>query len=506
MIFDAPSPESEKHTEAETQQFWKLLEEILTEDSTDDVEGLEDDNTGIATKERNFSGESAVVNAKLVKYLKFATDSYRDFINSDRDLYRMALILVESPVFTESKDFCLSKLLSLLNIDLLSMSMKFLIAYILLVEAKKDLHSLEKMMEYQGFNVFYNTVYTQFAYLDKYGDQDRYLDPEEARRINGRAMEFTEEELLIIEGMKEISTVLLDLLFQIFKFCKCTVANVRVVDDFFVHFLMSSIRSDTTSDLFSNSEFKVLVALNEQYMMFQREPNMENKVYKYLLDTTLSKNFVELLFLQFNRLNNPSLQIMICKVVYLVVNTDESSVSMNFFYLNDLKVFVDVLIRQLRNFSEEEEVLRHTFLHVLRPLLKNTELAKIQYRKEDLRDLLDYLMNLDSICTSGEISEEHRVTVKLAFKCLNEVSWLQGSNPDSSAAEVERPLSAASSISMSAMTFVNPANVGRLYDEPNASAESLGRRRSRPVPPPPPSRKGSVHSRPFGLRSVQGMR
>lgn len=54
--------------------------------------------------------------------------------------------------------------------------MKFIIVYVLLCEAKKNVHSLEIMLKFQGFTVFYNALYTQFAYLSKYGqEKENYL-------------------------------------------------------------------------------------------------------------------------------------------------------------------------------------------------------------------------------------------------------------------------------------------------------------------------------------------
>ena len=151
MILDPLSPNIESHTQDEIIEFWEKTEAIanISKENLDEPH----------------------VNSSLVAYLKFATDSYKIFINTDRDLYRMSLILLESPLFEFKKEFCLSKLQSLLNIDLLEMNMKFIIVYILLCEAKKNVHSLEIMLKFQGFTVFYNVLYTQFAYLSKYGKE-----------------------------------------------------------------------------------------------------------------------------------------------------------------------------------------------------------------------------------------------------------------------------------------------------------------------------------------------
>ncbi|CCD22366.1 Ldb17p NDAI_0A02080 [Naumovozyma dairenensis CBS 421] len=432
MILDPLSkPIVSTHTNEEIVQFWDSLESILK---------LSNEKTG------NILDESKV-NSKLVTFLKIATDSYKIYINSDQDLYRLALILTESSIFNLKKKFCLSKLLSLLNIDLLEMNMKFIISYILLCESKKNLNSLETMIEFQGFNVFYNTLYTQFAYLNKYGEDD-----------NGNILtksnnnELNELDVTIIDEMKQISTVLMDLLFQIFKFCKCSITSLQIVDDFFVYFLLTSIRSDTTDDLFNNAQFKLILVLNEQYMMFARDFEIGNKIFEYLIgQRKITSKFSELLLLKFNRTEDHTIQIMICKILYLILNRVEDGTAMNFFYLNDLNVLVDVLIRQLEDISENEEILRSTFLRVLLPLLKNTELSKTHYRKDDIVNLLRYLSNIDNICSNDQVLHEHRNTVKLAFKCLTQVNWLTFASSEYDPDFPDTPTSRTSSISVVGM-------------------------------------------------------
>lgn len=475
MILNPATPEVNEHSQTESAEFWKCLDEILQLD-----------------QEKYNRDRPAVINSNLVKYLKFTTDSYKEYINTDRDLYRMALTLVESLIFSDNLKFCISKLLSMLNIDLLDMNMKFFISYILLFESKRNLHSLDIMIDFQGFTVFYNTLYTQFAYLEKYSFENSY-----PRHKDSNQPDLTDLDVGIIDEMKQISTVLMDLMYQMFKYCKCAIADVQIVDDFFVHFLMHSVRSDTTTDLFSASEFKVLLALNEQYIMFAQDYKIENKVFKFVLDTSASKSFTELLLLKFNRSEDPSLKIMMCKVLYLILTTTQDDIAMNFFYLNDLNVFVDVLLRELQNISENQETLRNTFLRVLLPLLKNTELSKTHYRKEDLTQLLQYLSTSDNFCSTDDINDDQRTTIKLAFKTLNEVDWLQSPPANDDDPSVT---SRSSSISINGMTFVNANEREKdLYNvktnDSIISIESLSKRKSRPPPPPPPSRKVNIPKR-----------
>lgn len=457
MILDPSAPNPHRHTDDEVLEFWEMMERIV---ELTDVNQQE-------------------TNTALVNYVKRACDNYVVFINSDMDLCRMAAIFIDSKVFKQRQEFCLSKLLSLLSIDLLELNMKFLISYILLWNSKNDLNSLDTMLDYQGFKVFYNNCYTQFAYLRKYGEQHQH-QPEE---------DLTEIEMRIIDDMKQISIVLLDLLFQIFKYCKCTVGNIQIIDDFFVYYLMATMRSDTVSDMFNNVKFRLLLALNEQYMMFSRDYEVENKVYKYLCSNTLQMNFPELLILKFNRVQDKSLKVMMCKILYLILSSTDDHVSMNFFYTNDLNVFVDVMIRELQNISENDELLRNYYLRVLTPLLKNTELCNTHYKKDELNNLLNYLTCVDNICGTDAPTQEQQLTSKLANKCLYQVPWLEtnGDDCDSDSASAR-----SSFVGLTPTTNLTPTDrkPPQLYSNPDIlfSAESLGKRKTRP-PPPPPSRK-----------------
>lgn len=524
MLIDPLSPNESKYDKQEIIRFWDYMESLLEPNPSQS-----EFKTSSNTIDEN------VANSCLVNFLKVSTDKYKEYINSDKDIYRISLILTESQVFENHKDFCISKLLSLLNIDLLELNMKFIISYILLFETKKDLSSVEIIVKYQGFTVIYNTLYTQFAYLSKY---DENSDIYGSNPTLGK--ELTDIDISIIDEMKQISTVLMDIMFQIFKFCKCSIANVQLVDHFFVHFLITSIRADTLDDLFNNAEFKLLLALNEQYMMFNKDYSIENKVLKYLIDDSVNKNFTELLLLKFNRTKDSTLQIMMSKILYLILSNTSRNVARSFFYLNDLNVFVDVLLRELQDISDQDEVLRNTFLRVLIPLLKNTDLTKTHYRKEDLIRLLKYLCVFDNICSDDNILPEHKTTVKLAFKCLNEVPWLaneQTLGDDLTTIKYDttsQPHSRASSITAMAMSFSRertdnsktslassstnsssldsnidtisknnnnssnnvysprkPLSRGssdtQFYHLPSdISAESLSRRKNKPVPPPPP--------------------
>lgn len=428
------------------------------------------------------------VNSALVSFIKITADHYSSLIKCDQDLYRVGLILVESEMFERTTDFCLRKLLSLLSIDLLELSLKLIIAYIILYKCKIDISSMDILVENQGFVVIYNNIYSNFAYLSKYSNDS----PREAEEQQ------TETDTDIIEGIKHLTTILIDIMYQFFRYSKCQIANLQMIDDFFIYYLVSSVRSDVIDDIFNNIKFKLLLALNEQYMIFGYEYDIENKAYEFTLNQTMSKDFIGLLLLKFNRETDASLLIMICKVIYIIL-TKDLKVARDFFYLNDLNVFVDVLLRNLNNISENEEVLRNTYLRVLLPLLNNTELSSTHYHREEIAKTLEFFTDAGNFSANKVPTIEERTTVRMAKRCLTEVKWLEhdgqpyGDQNDSE--ESRRSSISTKSSSTTPQDSKPPNNFNHIYrNVQNAySADSINHRTAQQIPPPPPPSRKSKH-------------
>jgi Protein of unknown function (DUF2013) len=100
-----------------------------------------------------------------------------------------------------------------------------------------------------------------------------------------------------------------------------------------------------------------------------------------------------------NSLSKPdetSLQLLTLKLLYLLFTT---RTTYEYFYTNDLRVLVDILIRNLLDLPEDASALRHTYLRVLCPLLAHTQLRyPPQYKREEIRKLL-------AVLRRGQISE-----------------------------------------------------------------------------------------------------
>ena len=133
------------------------------------------------------------------------------------------------------------------------------------------------------------------------------------------------------------------------------------------------------------------------------------------------------------------MQLLILKILYLLFTTSGTK---EYFYTNDLKVLVDVFIRELSDLPEESEAvsphlgpnprplpppwrplmvlgrvtfqLRHTYLRVLHPLLTNTQLRTVPYKRPHLLRVLRSLT-----ANPYNIRDVTPTTIRLVDRCLS---------------------------------------------------------------------------------------
>ncbi|GME81801.1 unnamed protein product [[Candida] boidinii] len=95
------------------------------------------------------------------------------------------------------------------------------------------------------------------------------------------------------------------------------------------------------------------------------------------------------------------------KVLYLIFTTSKTC---QWVYLNDLKVLIDIFIRELFNLSaRRDESLINTYLRVLCPMLIFTNLKDEDYKLDSIKEVLNYLNNFEN---------SSNMTKKLSLKCL----------------------------------------------------------------------------------------
>ncbi|CDZ96664.1 Coeffector of mDia Rho GTPase, regulates actin polymerization and cell adhesion turnover [Phaffia rhodozyma] len=128
-----------------------------------------------------------------------------------------------------------------------------------------------------------------------------------------------------------------------------------------------------------------------------------------------SKTFGENLIFMLNRAEDTAedlcMQLLILKILYLLFTTPGTK---EYFYTNDLKVLVDVFVRELSDLPEESESLRHTYLRVLHPLLTSTQLRTLPYKRAHLQRVLRSLT-----ANPHGIREISPSTKRLVDRCLS---------------------------------------------------------------------------------------
>jgi hypothetical protein len=160
--------------------------------------------------------------------------------------------------------------------------------------------------------------------------------------------------------------------------------------------------------------------------------------------------FGENIILLLNRETETSLQLLILKLLYLTFTTKATC---EYFYTNDLRVLLDVIIRNLLDLPEELISLRHTYLRVLYPLLAHTQLNQAPHYKRD--EILKVLSVLGG-SANGHWEPADETTVRLVERVGN-IPWLRDN--DISEGEVARKilgisLSPSQTVSMSSVLDV----------------------------------------------------
>lgn len=160
------------------------------------------------------------------------------------------------------------------------------------------------------------------------------------------------------------------------------------------------------------------------------------------------RTFGENLILLLNRESTLSAQLLILKLLYLLFTTPSTY---EYFYTNDLHVLVDVIIRNLLDLDpgnldsgitddggerDGQRALRHTYLRVLCPLLKNTQLAREgnNYKREEVRKLLHLLVHR----SSAHFAPVDETVIRLVIRC-KQIEWLREEG-DEKDEETERVL------------------------------------------------------------------
>ncbi|KZL72182.1 ldb17 protein, partial [Colletotrichum incanum] len=286
--------------------------------------------------------------------------------------------------------------------------------------------------------------------------------------------------LELINGRKDqdlrLHRLLLELMYEMSRIERLRTADLLQVDDGFIAYLFQIIEelSNDVHDPYHYPIIRVLLVLNEQYMLASTDvaadptsptAPLTNRVIKCLsLHGDSFRTFGENIILLLNRETETSLQLLILKLLYLLFTT---KATYEYFYTNDLKVLLDVIIRNLMDLPDEKISLRHTYLRVLYPLLAHTQLSHPPHYKRG--EILKVLRILGGFGNS-HFAPADETTVRLVDR-VSKVKWLADQEP-SGEAEVARKFLGISLSRSQTASSVSVVDVAAVMEKPGVITPS----------------------------------
>jgi hypothetical protein len=285
--------------------------------------------------------------------------------------------------------------------------------------------------------------------------------------------------------------LLLELLYEMSRVQRVSTEDLGCVDDDFVVCLFKIIEelSDDVDDPYHYPVIRVLVrrtsidvrfptyilqlVLNEQWMVAATASPTEshptphrltNRVVKLLsLHGSSYMTFGENIILLLNRETETSLQLLILKLLYLLFTTRATH---EYFYTNDLRVLLDVIIRNLLDLPNELISLRHTYLRVLYPLLAHTQLNQPPHYK---RDEIVKVLSILGGPANAHWEPADETTVRLVNR-VSQIAWLR--EEDISEGEVARKLLGISLSPTDMASSISVVDVAAVMEKPGVQTPS----------------------------------
>ncbi|KAI9743269.1 MAG: hypothetical protein M1818_003115 [Claussenomyces sp. TS43310] len=379
-----------------------------------------------------------LIDNALRSYLHFTTNFRNEYLHSEYEFARCSQKLLQSELFHRNKEYVKKQVVySLLQED--DPASLHVIASLLLFGGRQDEGTFEIMNEEGCFS--------------------RLLE-------------------LIKEGTKDdlqLHRLLLELLYEMSRVQRLNMRDLSEVDDDFVRYLFRIIEelSDDVDDPYHYPVIRVLLVLNEQYMVASTTssedaspcpPPLTNRVIKILsLYGSQYMTFGENIILLLNRETETSLQLLILKLLYLIFTTKATC---EYFYTNDLRVLLDVIIRNLLDLPNELISLRHTYLRVLYPLLAHTQLSEPpHYKREEIIRTLSILGG----SASAHFAPADTTTVRLVER-VAQLPWLR--DEDISEGEVAKKLLGISLSPSQTASAISVVDVAAVMEKPGVQTPS----------------------------------
>ncbi|KAK3346235.1 hypothetical protein B0T25DRAFT_272905 [Lasiosphaeria hispida] len=328
----------------------------------------------------------------LRAWLELVARGREQYLDSEDDIARCSQRLLDSTMFSQNKEYVRTQIIySLLQED--EFGPLHVIANFLLLDGRNDEATFRSMVGEGCFGRLLDVI-------KNCGNHDRRLH-----------------------------RIVLELMYEMSRIERLRFEDLLQVDDSFVASLFELIEtlSDDAHDPYHYPVIRVLLVLNEQYMVASTSAAVDpaspsapltNRVVKVLsVDGDMFRTFGENLILLLNRETETALQLLILKLLYLLFTT---TATCEYFYTNDLRVLLDVIIRNLLDLPSEMNVLRHTYLRVLAPLLAHTQLSQPpHYKRDQILSLLDILRGSGNV----HFTPPEPTTLRLIER-VGKTSWL----------------------------------------------------------------------------------
>nr|CAG8435404.1 12552_t:CDS:2 [Entrophospora candida] len=257
--------------------------------------------------------------------------------------------------------------------------------------------------------------------------------------INKKSFNFIDKLKKVIyhqkeEEGRELQLITIKLFFEICSVQPLSQTELGMIDEYLLNHLLDlvEITRDEEDETFNYSIIRLILSFNEQFMLSKKcnnniveeeetlNPNTVIRVLSKRIGT--SETFGENIIFMLNRSVKPHIQMLILKLLYEIFTTPET---FEYFYTNDLRVLIDVFIRELYDLPDESEAVRHTYLRVLYPLISNTQLNRDYYKQNQIYKLL---LDLNGTSTKN-FKPVSPTTQRLVDRCLF-TDYLKGISPN----------------------------------------------------------------------------
>ncbi|KAF3763709.1 hypothetical protein M406DRAFT_262659 [Cryphonectria parasitica EP155] len=377
-----------------------------------------------------------IIDDSLRSWLHLVSSCRDNFLGSEDDVANCSQLLLDSQIYRAHKDYVRIQIIySLLQED--DPSSLNVIANFLLLDGRSDETTFKQMIAEGCF-------------------------PKLVELINGRR-----------EDDRRLHRLLLELIYEMARIERLRVDDLLCVDDNFIIYMFHLIEglSDDVNDPYHYPIIRVLLVLNEQYMVAstiaavdatETTAPLTNRVIKILsLHGPRYRTFGENIILLLNRETETALQLLILKLFYLLFTT---RATYEYFYTNDLRVLLDVIIRNLLDLPDESMALRHTYLRVLYPLLAHTQLSNPpHYKRQEILKVLQILGGEGNI----HFAPADVTTLRLVDR-VSKVGWLN----ESGESEIAKKLLGISMTHSQTTSNVSVVDVAAVMEKPGVKTPS----------------------------------